>query len=239
MKLIKYFFSNNLLIKSLLITRNFNLPVIPTKYYSIKSIKKCYLENNIYFDLYNDLCNNIECNNDECKLYDNINYNNEYLNSESKKINIHYFKYNDLTAEHIFPQSFTKNYKKANKDMHNIYLTKYYTNNLRSNYKFSENLLSSNKSNKIYIPCNNSKGMIARSITYMKYTYPLLNVSYVINYNDLILWNKLYPPSDYEIMKNKVITNYQGNSNIFIENHELLEIFIKKISKNIENHSVE
>ena len=227
MKLIKYFFSNNLLIKSLLLSRNFNLPVIPTKYYSIKSIKKCYLENNIYYDLYNDLCNNIKCNNNECKLYDNIN-NNEYFNIESKKININYFKYNDLTAEHIFPQSFTKNYKKANKDMHNIYLTKYYTNNLRSNYKFSEKYLYDNK--KIYIPCNNSKGMIARSIIYMKHTYPLLNISCVINYNDLILWNKLYPPNDYEINKNKVIINYQGNSNIFIENHELLEIFVKKIS---------
>ena len=233
MQLIKYFFSNNLLIKSLLLSRNFHNIMNnyeekqPIKHYSIKTIKNYYYQNNIYFDIYNDLCNTIKCNNNDCEVYDNDN---------DKKIYTNYFKFNDLTAEHIFPQSFTRYYIKANKDMHNIYLTNYYTNNYRSNYKFSDSLLkyntNSSRKNKIYIPCNNSRGMISRSIAYMKYTYPLLNISYVIDYNDLITWNKLYPPSDYEILKNKVINKYQGNSNIFIENYKLLELYIKYLHNN-------
>ena len=136
-----------------------------------------------------------------------------------------YTKYNDLTAEHIFPQSFTKQYSKANKDMHNIYLTNYYTNNLRSNKKFSH-IINENISKKIYIPCNYSRGIIARALVYMKYTYPLLNLSSIIDYDIIILWNELYPPSDYELQKNNIIFHYQGNKNIFIEDYKKLELFI-------------
>ena len=231
MQLITYFFSNNLLIKSLLLSNKFvsfnNKIEHPIKYYSIKTIKKYYYENNVYFDLYNDLCNSITCFADECELYNNNNKNNNN-NNNNNKINVHYSKYNDLTAEHIFPQSFMKYYAKANKDMHNIYLTNYYTNNHRSNYKFS----NWTQKNNIYVPCNYSRGMISRSLVYMKYTYPLLNLSYVIDYENLIMWNKKYPPNDYELMKNKLINKYQGNSNIFIEDYELLELFIKNIIVN-------
>ena len=205
------FYSQTKLFVSLLLSRNYNnvARVMPSKYYSIKTIKQYYYNNNIYYDLYNDFCN---CSsNEECNL---ITFSN------SK-----YSKYNNLSAEHIFPQSFTKYYSKANKDMHNIYLTTYYTNNLRSNKKFSH-IVDENTSKKVYIPCNYSRGTIARSLAYMKYSYPLLNLSNVIDKNIILAWNELYPPTELELKKNNIIFNYQGNKNIFIEDYKMLTQFI-------------
>ena len=203
MRFFKYFSQTKLFVNFLL-TRNYNnlARVVPVKYYSIKTIKQYYYENNIYIDLYNEL-------------------------NRSDLVN--YTKYNDLTAEHIFPQSYTRYYRKANKDMHNIYLTNYYTNNLRSNKKFSH-VINENISKRIYIPCNYSRGIIARALVYMKYTYPLLNLSKIIDYNIIILWNELYPPTEYEFKKNNIIFKYQGNKNIFIEDYKQLELFVNNLA---------
>jgi hypothetical protein len=223
MRLFKYFSQTKLFV-NLLLSRNYNnfARVEPIKYYSIKTIKQYYYENNIYYDLYNDL-NNSNLNSSKLNSF-NLNSYNLY----SSKLNS-YTKYNDLTAEHIFPQSFTKHYSKANKDMHNIYLTNYYTNNLRSNKKFSH-FINENISKKIYIPCNYSRGIIARSLAYMKYTYPLLNLSNVIDSNIILAWNELYPPTELEFKKNNIIFYYQGNKNIFIEDYKRLELFINKLA---------
>ena len=199
--------SQTKLFVSLLLSRNYNYVtrnrIMPLKYYSIKTIKQYYYDNNIYYDLYNDFCN--ASSNEEC--------------------NLNYTKYNNLTAEHIFPQSFTKYYSKANKDMHNIYLTNYYTNNLRSNKKFSH-ALDETLAQKFYIPCNYSRGTIARTLAYMKYSYPLLNLSNVIDSKLILAWNELYPPTELELKKNNIIFNYQGNKNIFIEDYKKLTAFI-------------
>ena len=205
------FYSQTKLFVSLLLSRNYNnvARVMPSKYYSIKTIKQYYYNNNIYYDLYNDFCN---CSsNEECII--------KY--SKYSK----YSKYNNLTAEHIFPQSFTKYYSKANKDMHNIYLTNYYTNNLRSNKKFSH-AVDETLNQKDYIPCNYSRGTIARSLAYMKFSYPLLNLSNVIDSSIILAWNELYPPTELELKKNNIIFNYQGNKNIFIEDYKKMTIFI-------------
>jgi endonuclease I len=211
MRLFNYFSKTKLFV-SLLLRRNYNsvTRVLPTKYYSIKTIKQYYYNNNIYYDLYNDFCNS----NEECDL-----------NNLTTFSNLKYTKYNNLTAEHIFPQSFTKRYNKANKDMHNIVLTNYYTNNLRSNKKFVDSVNQTAIHN-YYSPCNYSRGIIARSLAYMKYTYPLLNLSNVIEHDVLILWNELYPPTEVELKKNNIIYKYQGNKNIFIEDSKMLTRFI-------------
>jgi hypothetical protein len=227
MRLFKYFSQTKLFV-NLLLSRNYNnfARIEPIKYYSIKTIKQYYYKNNIYLDLYNDL--------NSSKLYSSKLYSSKLNSSKfnSSKFNSSkyyiYTKYNDLTAEHIFPQSFTKHYSKANKDMHNIYLTNYYTNNFRSNKKFSHasHYVDENMSKKVYVPCSYSRGIIARTLAYMKYTYPLLNLSNVIDTNIILLWNELYPPTELELKKNNIIYNYQGNKNIFIEDNKMLTQFI-------------
>ena len=228
MRLFKYFSQTKLFV-NLLLSRNYNnnVHVAPIKYYSIKTIKQYYYKNNIYLDIYNDLNNtNLNSYNLNSSKFNSSKFNSSKFNSS--KFNS-YTKYNDLTAEHIFPQSFTKDYSKANKDMHNIYLTNYYTNNFRSNKKFSH-FINENISKKIYVPCNYSRGIIARTLVYMKYTYPLLNLSSVIDYDLIILWNELYPPTEYEFKKNNIIFHYQGNKNIFIEDYKKLKLFIDKLA---------
>jgi len=250
------------------------------KFCSFKKTKMHYLKNNIYFDIYNDSM---------------LEINKQLIISESKIINkfdnLHYNKYNDLTAEHIFPQSFLREYSKAKFDMHNIYLTKSTINSNRSNYKFIQNLTSledidenkkeskkeNNKLNlnnlktkfknnnkilkkiivkrekqckikktnnfvkihdtqnyknnklKLFIPHEESRGAIARSLAYMKYTYPNLELDKVINSSTLIEWNCAYPPTIIERIQNEVIKNIQGNYNIFILNYDLVnEYFVKE-----------
>ena len=199
---------------------------LPEKFISFKNSKNIFLDNDIYFDIYNDK-----------HAY---NYNNLYK------------KYNDLTAEHIFPQSYIKKYSNSKFDMHNIYLTSSITNNFRSNYKYVDELnyikiinetkyillpkselkiynnslyYRSNYLN-IFIPNNYSRGMIARSIAYMKFTYIELNIDNVIDLYTLKKWNILYPPSFYEKYRNYIIKLKQGNENIFITNYSLInELF--------------
>jgi endonuclease I len=64
----------------------------------------------------------------------------------------------------------------------------------------------------------------------MKYTYPLLNLSNVIDSNIILAWNELYPPTELEFKKNNIIFYYQGNKNIFIEDYKRLELFINKLA---------
>ena len=134
------------LICNCLCINNLNCINFPRQYYGITKIKKIYYQNNIYYDIYQDNINNIS--------YDNI----------KKK----YIKYNSLTAEHIFPQSYTKNYKKAKFDMHNIFLTESILNSNRSNYKFSDEKIES-----------------------MEDIY-LLDYDYFLQYNQILKYNNFY-----------------------------------------------
>jgi endonuclease I len=252
----------------------------PKKFCNFKKTKIHYLENNIYYDIYKDSL---------------ITINKQIENNEVQFDNLDYNKYNDLTAEHIFPQSFLREYSFAKFDMHNIYLTKDYINSNRSNYKYIDNnsiefnileeekkekkekkektkyfynkikskfknnnkilkkiivkrekqYNKKNKNNKnkfikihnsqnyknnklkLFIPHEESRGAIARSLAYMKYTYPNIELDKVINRSTLIEWNRDYPPTNIERIQNEVIKNIQGNYNIFILNYDLVNTLNK------------
>lgn len=236
MKNIKLFITNYLSINNFFNQQSnknliFQDELLPSKYYSFKFTKKNLLKYDLYFDIYND--------------HFDYNLNNKYN------------KFNDLTAEHIFPQSFLKSYDKARFDMHNIYLTNSITNNYRSNYKFYDekkyiNIINNNKyinlpekklmiyselsnyrSNNynLFIPCYYSRGMIARSIAYIKLNYKNVFLENVIDIDTLKYWNKLYPPSENEKYRNEIIRFLQGKNNIFIENYLLIDEFLNYLQK--------
>jgi hypothetical protein len=215
LNLVKYLGFNSILINNI---------EKPIRFLSIKNIKQYYLDEEIYYDLYNDFCTtNMICEDEyECYLTDAC------LDK--------YDKYNSLTAEHIWPQSFMKEYTNANIDMHNIYMTESKLNSQRSNYKyideltFTENYNNSklikinqynfkNNENKVFIPNVNTRGAIARSIAYMKYTYPELKLEKVIDIDLVMSWCLLYPPTKLEIKRNEIIKAIQGNDNIFISEY--------------------
>ena len=226
----------------------------PLKFISFKKSKIHYLENNIYYDIYKDNLHNINNFYNVNRVINKKKSKTKYKlnkNKEKTKTNLfeEYKYYNDLTAEHIFPQSFIKIYPKAKFDMHNIFLTNGKINSYRSNYKFvdeceylikkknnyyfkhNELIIYNNSINyrntslKLFIPIHSSRGLISRSIAYMKYTYEDLILENVIDKNILLKWNNLYPPSEIEKKQNILIKEIQGNENIFITNYELVNIF--------------
>jgi endonuclease I len=149
----------------------------------------------------------------------------EIYNINKKIISI-----NPLTLEHIFPKCYMN--KNSYNDLHNIFLCNKHINNIRSNYKytdldytninlnnFSRIYNSSNyicKKYKLFIPENDSKGIIARTIMYMCYEY---NYKYnkIIDYENLINWCLKYPPSKSEIYHNHIVFMKQYKRNKFID----------------------
>lgn len=181
-----------MLLNFIIISLCFNMP---TKYSSVKTIKKLYYNNLLTYDIYkNDIITNNTL----------------------------------LTAEHIFPKSLTKYYIYAKYDMHNIFLTSAETNIYRSNYKFANETINQkiHYSNiyKFYIPCDFARGQIARTLAYMKFIYPKLEIDLVIDRDILINWNKKYLVNELENKRNYLIKKEQGNSNPFIDDPEKLEL---------------
>ena len=211
----------------------------PKQYYSYKFVRNKLILHNLSIDIYNSRENR------------NFIYNTNYKNiiSNFKIININNDK--KLTAEHIVPQSYSKIYKFAKMDAHNIYVTSSHYNSNRNNFKYvdEKDYVRYNDTNcfielsnqyinynnyynykdtksKLFIPIEPSRGMIARAVGYMKLTYPDLQINNVIDYNTIIEWNKRYPPLKYEKIKNELCYILQGNRNIFIDNYILLNFFI-------------
>ena len=203
----------------------------PKKYNSFKKTKNLYLNNNVYFDIYQDDVSRLDI---------------ETLLNKSKNIE----KNQLLTAEHIVPQSYIKSIDYAKFDMHNIYLTTSKINTHRSNYKYCDesqllydkqdnflddyydaNINYKNNKLKMFIPIASSRGIIARAIAYMKIIYTELSIENIIELDTLIKWNNQYPPSQLEKEKNLLIYQIQGNYNEFILNSDLINTLFKKLMK--------
>lgn len=166
-------------------------------------------------------------------LYTNINIKNK-----STRKNVY-------SLEHIYPSSYID--KLAKNDMHNIVKTSKNINNARSNYKYCDiieykydiktkewymenNIINMSKwiqlendnyvnhKKKLFIPNNNSKGIISRAILYMKFKYNY-SIEKIINIDTLIKWYIDYPPSNNEIYHNNIIKELQNEDNIFIKNY--------------------
>ena len=181
------------------------------------------------------------------------------LNNKDKNI-IYGNKNLNLNCEHIWCQKYF-NYKEPMKsDLYNIYLSNSKLNSHRQDYKFCNidknfifinnegntvvnnffNKLNSNKLNKknnykkLFEPCNSSKGKITRSIAYFNSIYnDTKNLEKIIDYNDMINWNREYLPSFNEIKRNEFIRIHQKNINPFIKYPILVEIlYSKKFSPN-------
>jgi len=145
-----------------------------------------------------------------------------------------YLSSNKFNFEHVYPKCYMN--KKHRNDMHNIFKSDIYINNVRSNYKYidhndrefklynhsfeqlykTDNYVSSKLA--LFVPDNNSKGLIARTIMYMTYKY---NYDYkkVIDIDNLINWYFKYPPTKYEYAHNNLVAQVQKNRNSFIDMH--------------------
>ncbi len=139
------------------------------------------------------------------------------------------------TLEHIFPKCYMN--KISYNDMHNIFRCNGEINNMRSNYKYTDdwdlrnftkihntgNYISTK--DKLFIPEEDSRGIIARTIMYMSYEYKY-KYSKVIDTDVLIDWCMSYPPSKMEIHHNNDAFRKQYKRNKFID------LYCKKNYKN-------
>ena len=150
-----------------------------------------------------------------------IKSNCYYMNLKNiERMPILYAKTTKINIEHIYPKSYL--YKEHYHEIHNIYAASSKYNSLRSNYKFDigNGNETINHKKKIFIPRKEDRGIIARSILFMKihYNYSINNVA--LNEDLLYNWNKKYKPCKKEIFHNIYGNKIQGYYNPLITNYK-------------------
>lgn len=137
--------------------------------------------------------------------------------------------------EHVFPRSLgTPNlgFELAGSDAHNLRSIDNSRNNTRSNRKFEAGSGQASYINAAgnWFPGDEWKGDVARMMMYMYLRYPTQCNPLAVgvgstSYSQLgdmpnifLEWNQQDPVSAYEITRNNVLQNMQGNRNPFIDN---------------------
>jgi len=149
------------------------------------------------------------------------------------------------TCEHVIPKSLIREHN----DLHNLILLPDRLNNIRSNYPYVNGVDYDNLhdphlkvklvppctrfncschhlqgklvSNNLFIPADPFKGMIGRSVLYMKDKYPhhqQLIHKRVLDLGVASIWDMSFAPSPQELEWNKFVASYQGDGNPYV-NH--------------------
>ncbi|WP_369751683.1 endonuclease I family protein [Bacteriovorax sp. Seq25_V] len=136
-----------------------------------------------------------------------------------------------MNVEHTWPQS-KGAVGDAKSDLHHLYPADSKVNSTRSNFPFCEvsslkwqNKVSKQGKNKwgenCFEPPAGHKGNVARASFYFAIKYG----KQIDEHEEKILreWNKEDPVDQDEVDRNRVIYNYQGNSNVFVEHPEFVD----------------
>lgn len=169
-------------------------------------------------------------------------YNNYYENNKNYNLEhiiprsfIKNHKYSHLDLHNIILYHKNINFKKSNyKYINNIenydFLSTQKINEyiipINNNYNNTRNIYYINSKFKICKPYDIYLGVISRTAMYMCSTYPELSdiiLNSVIDPENIILWNKMFPVNKFEIEKNNIIFYYQKNYNKYIINNSDLE----------------
>ncbi len=140
--------------------------------------------------------------------------------------------------EHVYPRSLgipNLGFENAGSDAHSLRACDSNMNTSRSNRVFEDGVGDSHITNSgNWYPGDEWKGDVARMIMYMYVRYDTQceanNVAqstntYSVEMPDVfLLWNEEDPPSQYEMNRNNILENLQGNRNPFIDNPYLATI---------------
>ena len=122
-------------------------------------------------------------------------------------------------------QKIDPNFAKIEADLHNIVPIIGELNALRSNYDFAELpeiennrfgtcTIKIDKKTRQIDPPEETKGMVARTYLYMSQRY---KISLTRKQKKIFsTWNKKYPPTNWEIYRNKIIKELQNNDNTYV-----------------------
>lgn len=147
------------------------------------------------------------------------------------------------TCEHVIPKSLIPEHN----DLHNLILLPDRLNNMRSNFPYVNgieyedlhdphlkvkpippcmrfncsccHLQGKLVSKNLFIPADRFKGMISRSVLYMKDKYPhhhQLIHKRVLDLGVASIWDMSFPPSPQELEWNKFVASYQGDGNPYV-----------------------
>lgn len=152
----------------------------------------------------------------------------------------------NISCEHIWPQSFFNKEYPMKSDMNHCFFTHKMLNSHRNTYKFGEinednailldaygkktdrrmqNCLYNKKCNleDLFEPIDVSKGNIARAVAYFHTMYPSYDLNKVMDIDTMINWHKMDPVDTNEELRTNIIYKHQGNYNPYIVYPELLE----------------
>jgi endonuclease I len=166
-------------------------------------------------------------------------YTNDY--SRDKNLSCHTSSCSGLwQREHVFPRSLgTPNlgFELAGSDAHNLRAIDTDRNGARSNRMFeasTSSVMSFITTSGNWYPGDEWRGDVARIIMYMYVRYPTQcaatsvgagSTNYSVDMPNVFLdWNAADPVSQYEINRNNILQNIQGNRNPFIDNPYLATI---------------
>ena len=135
--------------------------------------------------------------------------------------------------EHVWPKSLGGDTTdKGGSDLHHIRPTDAGVNLLRANTPYGE-------SSGYYEPSDNVKGDVARIILYVHVRWDsewgATNIGSVFESVDILLeWCALDPVDTWEMGRNEVVENIQGNRNVFIDYPEFAwQLFGKEVPQNM------
>lgn len=133
-----------------------------------------------------------------------------------------------FNTEHIYPKSKLKSgseYTDAVTDLHHLRVCDASINSSRSNYPYTEGNGSYQLKGSSWYPGDEWKGDVARMIMYVNLRYNESWSDVCTGGIDLLLkWNAEDPVNSFEIQRNTVIENAQGNRNPFIDNPYLATV---------------
>lgn len=172
---------------------------------------------------------------------------NDYINNVSNG--------GGWNREHVWPKSLGGfNTTGAGSDLHHIRPTDKSVNGKRGNEKYGvptngqpvtgtvtvENMVGGHSDNQYFEPLDNAKGDVARIClyVYVRYGGELSKCSSITNVfqsiDVLLEWCALDPVDTWEMGRNEVVQNIQGNRNVFIDYPELAwQLFGKEVPENL------
>ena len=127
------------------------------------------------------------------------------------------FETQSFNTEHVYPRSFLDEEQWEN-DLHNLRSCDTTVNSQRSNYAFTDgegdySLINGNS----WYPGDEWKGDVARIVLYLNMYYGE-SVADMGGLDLFLQWNVEDPVSDFEVQRNNIIEDAQGNRNPFIDN---------------------
>lgn len=139
------------------------------------------------------------------------------------------YSWETWNKEHIWPQG---SYGSSKTDVHNYFVCEGKINNYRSSFPFGEvNHNSSTRlsvhgheldcylENKVFEPCDDAKGEVARSLMYGTVNYGH-NLSNMISPATALKWHLEHPVTNRDIFRNNTAYGIQGNRNPFVDHPE-------------------